>query len=275
MRGRFCVYTALTGNYEKLNEQPVASRSDIDFICFTDDASLKSKTWKIIKIDPTFAGDPVRSQRIVKLSPHDYCADYEVSLYIDNSIILTGKPEDIFEHYNAHWDFLMPTHSFRKCVLDEFRAVKRLSLADPNKINEQLAQYIDTDVSCLKERPYWSALQIRRHSNPLVRNAMRVWLAHVLRYSRRDQLSANFAFRHAGVSPHRLNIDNFSSWFHTWPVYRDRNEALRKVSNGLINRIRRRLSFEKKLFIQRIEVKRHFSNRTVDTAPEGEQHFSK
>jgi hypothetical protein len=262
MSSRFCVYTALTGNYEALNEQPAAAGSNIDFICFTDDVSLKSTTWKVIKIDPMFADDPVRSQRVVKLSPHEYCADYDVSLYIDNSVILSVKPEDIFERYNAHWDFLMPAHSFRKCILDEFRAVKELSLADPKRINEQLAYYIDKNPSCLKEQPYWSAIQIRRHSSPLVRNAMRIWLAHVLRFSRRDQLSANFVFGQAGVVPHRLNINNFSSWFHAWPVYRERNEARRKFNSGLLNRMRTRLSFEKNLVIQRIEIKRHFYNST-------------
>ena len=34
MTRRFCVYTALTGNYEKLDEQPVPSNSNIDFIYF-------------------------------------------------------------------------------------------------------------------------------------------------------------------------------------------------------------------------------------------------
>src|SRR5690242_20038091 len=108
MTTRFCVFTSLLGNYEKLNDQPVASGSNIDFICFTDDRSLSSKTWKIVFIDPIFERDPVRSQRVIKLSPHDYCADYDASLYIDNSVILTAKPEDIFDRYQEHLDFLIP-----------------------------------------------------------------------------------------------------------------------------------------------------------------------
>lgn len=273
MRGRFCVYTALTGNYEKLNEQPVAAGSNIDFICFTDDASLESKTWKIIKIDPMFADDPVRSQRVVKLSPHEYCADYDVSLYIDNSVILSAKPEDIFERYCGYWDFLLPAHSYRKCVLDEFRAVKKLSLVNKKRLNEQLAHYIETDAACLKEQPYWAGMQIRRHANPDVRNAMRIWLAHVLRFTRRDQLSANFAFRQAGVAPHRLDIDNLSSWFHAWPVFHERNEAIRTFKDGWIKRIRSRLSFEANLLIQRLEVKVHFANHGTVRSVDGERHI--
>ena len=269
MRTRFCVYTALTGNYEKLNEQPAASGSGIDFICFTDDASLKSKTWKIVKIDPTFADDPVRSQRIVKLSPFDYCADYDVSLYIDNSVVLSAKPEHIFERYSASWDFLIPGHSFRKCVLDEFRTVRKLSFADSARLKEQLAHYMAADPEGLKEQPYWGGVQIRRHSNPQVRQALRVWLAHVLRFTRRDQLSANFAFRQIGFSPHRLDIDNYASWFHAWPICYERNEAARRFKTSWIDRLKSRVSFEANLLLQRIEVKEHFANQRASSPVDG------
>ena len=158
MTNRFCVYTALIGGYEKLNEQPVALRSKIDFVCFTDDRNLASKTWKIVTINPTFKRDPVRSQRVIKLSPHDYCVDYDVSCYVDNSIILTVRPEDIFDRYHEHLDFLIPTHSYRNSVLDEFREINRRGLANPTRINEQVRHYADTNGNCLKERPYWAGL---------------------------------------------------------------------------------------------------------------------
>jgi hypothetical protein len=254
MNTRACVYTALLGDYEKLNEQPVAAQSKVDFICFTDDRSLASKTWKIVAIDPTFKRDPVRSQRVIKLSPHEYCSDYDVSLYIDNSIILTVPPEEIFDRYSEHLDFLIPTHSFRDCVLDEFREVNNLALSDPRRIREQLRHYLDTNPDCLREKPYWSGVQIRRHSHTGVRQALRIWLAHVLRYSRRDQLSANVAFQEAGVSPYRLDIDNRASWFHTWPAIYDRNESVRTYKpNSWLQRRRPRLGlFEANLFVSNV-----------------------
>ena len=244
MGDRLCVYTTLIGDYERLNEQPVATGSKIDFICFTDNGDLKSKTWKVVKIDPTFVKDPVRSQRIIKLSPHDFCEGYDTSLYIDNSVILSAKPEDIFEQYKEHWDFLLPTHSFRDSLVDEFRETVRLSLDDPNCIDEQLAHYRDTDLNCLSEKPYWSGIQIRRHTNSYTRRALRFWLAQVLRYSRRDQLSANYAFRQVGVAPHRLNIDTFSSWFHAWPVCSERKNEIRTFKQPLPRRALSRLRHE-------------------------------
>jgi hypothetical protein len=44
-----------------------------------------------------------------------------------------------------------------------------------------------------------------------------IWLAHVLRYSRRDQLSLNVALKRARLTPEVLRIDNHESYFHSWP----------------------------------------------------------
>ena len=50
-----------------------------------------------------------------------------------------------------------------------------------------------------------------------------IWSGHVLRYSRRDQLSINYAFNRAELKPEIMLIDNFASSFHSWPN-RDDNE---------------------------------------------------
>ena len=49
-----CVFTVLNGGYEALNEQPVAARSAIPFICLTDDPGLTSGTWQIRPFKPRF-----------------------------------------------------------------------------------------------------------------------------------------------------------------------------------------------------------------------------
>jgi chromosome segregation ATPase len=58
---------------------------------------------------------------------------------------------------------------------------------------------------------------LRDHHAPKVRAAMKIWLAHVYRYSRRDQLSNSVAFHLAGLKPAVLALDNFESDFHSWP----------------------------------------------------------
>jgi hypothetical protein len=47
---------------------------------------------------------------------------------------------------------------------------------------------------------------------------MDLWLSHVLRYSRRDQLSLRYVLRATGLEPLVHELDNFDSEYHTWPV---------------------------------------------------------
>src|SRR5512140_918067 len=91
-----CVYTVLLGDYEELNEQPVAAKSQIDFLCFTDNRQIASRTWKIVYVDPVFPLDPSRSSRLYKICAHRFLKDYAASLYIDNTVILKQPPEKIF-----------------------------------------------------------------------------------------------------------------------------------------------------------------------------------
>src|SRR5665647_394091 len=86
---RLCVFTTLIGQYEQLNEQPVAAQSGIPFLCLTDDPDLRSESWQIRPVSPVFGMDPIRSQRDFKLRPHLHLPDFDASIYIDNSVLLT------------------------------------------------------------------------------------------------------------------------------------------------------------------------------------------
>lgn len=94
-----CVYTTLIGNYEALNEQPIALDTDIPFICITDNPTLVSSTWKIKTVTPLLPQDPVRSQRSIKMLPHIHLPEYNYSLYIDNSVLLTHQTQTIFNDF--------------------------------------------------------------------------------------------------------------------------------------------------------------------------------
>jgi hypothetical protein len=69
----------------------------------------------------------------------------------------------------------------------------------------------------LQEKPYSTCMLIRNHRDAKVRAMLEIWIAHVLRYSRRDQLSANLAFHLAALKPDLIPIDIRESWFHSWP----------------------------------------------------------
>ena len=116
---KLCVYTALIGQYEQLNEQSVSAHSVIPFICLTDDPDLKSESWQIRQVSPLFGMDPIRSQRDIKLRPHIHLPGFDASLYIDNSVLLMQPPESIFARYFPTSGISIPEHSFRDTTLDE------------------------------------------------------------------------------------------------------------------------------------------------------------
>lgn len=215
----FCVYTLLIGDYETLSEQPVAASSNIPFICLTDNPALKSDTWTVVPVATAFPMDPIRSQRILKICPHRIPAllTFEHSLYIDNSVVLREAPEKFIGKLPMESGIGLPHHSFRHTVHDEFIEVARLGLDDQGRIFEQLNHYLAAGDATLDDAPFWTAILLRDHRNPEVQRAMEQWLSHVLRYSRRDQLSINTALRTAGLVPDRWEIDNHRSFFHTWP----------------------------------------------------------
>jgi quercetin dioxygenase-like cupin family protein len=213
-----CVYTTLIGGYEELNEQPVAATSRLPFICLTDDPELRSETWAIRLVEPLFGLDPVRSQRALKLCPHDYLPDFDCSIYLDNAVVLKTPPEALFDRYFGPSGFSLPEHSYRHSVLEEFLEVEALGYDDQGRLFEQLNHYAFEIPEVLEEKPYWTAVLLRDHRSPKVRRMLDIWHAHVQRYSRRDQLSVNLAFRRAGLTPEVLRVDNNESWFHSWPV---------------------------------------------------------
>ncbi|GAA2058550.1 hypothetical protein GCM10009820_20700 [Leifsonia soli] len=229
MTPRRAVYTALLGDYEEISEQPVAAQTDIPFICFTDRDDLVSETWTIVKVDIPFRFDLVRSQRHYKIQGHPMLEEFDETLYIDNSVLLEATPDTILDEWLSDADFAALQHSWRDRVIDEFDEIVRLNYDDAGRVNEQLLHYAEAYPDVLLEHPFWNGMLARRRT-PEVAETMRIWFEHVLRYSRRDQLSANVAFSIGPVAVKPIAQDNNVSTWHRWPVDVKRRAAMSTVT---------------------------------------------
>ena len=218
------VYTALFGGYEDLLEQPAAAASGVPFICFTDDPHLTSKSWKIRVVEPRFPADLQRSARTIKIVGHESLAGYDELLYIDNTVKLKVDPAALLDTWLRDQDFALAAHSYRRHVVDEFDIVIRQGLDDPARVLEQLTHYGADAEKALLEPPLWAAILARR-ATPHVAATMRLWLDHVLRYSRRDQLSIVIALASTALPFSAIDIDNRDSEWHEWPVASGRRAA--------------------------------------------------
>jgi hypothetical protein len=208
------VCTALFGGYERLLEQPASKGTDVAFVCITDDPGLTSETWEIRVVEPALAGDPSRSSRFPKILGEPLVPEYDETLWIDARVLLTEDPALVLDSMLATADVGVLHHSYRDTVVAEFDEVVRKGLDDPARVYEQLIHYAETRPHVLDARPYWGG-RIARRWTPEVRAAMRTWMDHVLRYSRRDQLSFRYALD-GFTSVHALDLDNFGSDWHTW-----------------------------------------------------------
>lgn len=69
--------------------------------------------------------------------------------------------------------------------------------------------------------------------DPAVMKLMEEWYRNILRYSRRDQLSLNYAELVSGVTINKIKINNYNSDFHIWPIASNRKHAKRLRSPTL------------------------------------------
>ena len=231
MTERRAVYTALFGGYEDLGEQPIAHETDIPFICFTDDPTLTSDTWQLEVVEPLFPFDMVRSQRDVKLRGNARTLSFDQTLYIDNSVRLSATPDAILDDWLATDDYAVSLHSYRERVIDEFDEIIALGYDDSSRVQEQLIHYAELYPDALYARPLWNGIICRRNTPPVAAMTA-LWFDHVLRYSRRDQLSATVAIALSGLKVNAIEQDNWASDIHAWPVEVHRRVAMSKTSVG-------------------------------------------
>lgn len=227
------LYTVLFGNYELLNELEIEKESEVDYICFTDSSKLTSDTWQIVQVIPTFPDDLVRSQRLIKIQGHDFLKGYERSLYIDNSVILQDRVTSILDSFLGTHEIAMPLHSFRETIQAEFDAVIQAELDSPDRLEEQFSHYRQSFSDVLEDKPLWTAI-IARRINSSSANFFEQWANHVLRYSRRDQLSVRVAQLVTQQSIEEIDIDNHQTEWHKWPVAQLRRVEIRVFDEGTI-----------------------------------------
>ncbi len=183
-------YTAIIGKYDKLKEPKVVSEG-FDYVCFTDNITLKSPIWEIVLVSNPQGLDNSRLARKIKILCNFFLKEYDLSIWIDGSISINCDL-NIFLDVNYHGeDIVLHTHPVRSCVYEEAEACIALDKDDPEIINKQMEGY--------KSEGYPAAnglvntgLMIRNHRSKKVKEFMNSWWNEVYSKSKRDQLSFNF-----------------------------------------------------------------------------------
>jgi hypothetical protein len=196
-RAKLVVYTALVGDKEELSD-PMRQLSegggdtdlDLEFVCFTDNAALRSPVWTPRPIDGRRLIPPNRLSRLPKTQPHVMFPDAEYSLYIDNTVAFRRLPNSADLAKDREAVFRAFRHPWRSCPQDEADVVVRSGLDEIDRIIAQ-SDFYDRSSRPLSDVRTLTAgtVLLRRHNDPRVRHFGELWWEQILLFSARDQLS--------------------------------------------------------------------------------------
>jgi len=240
MNESLAVYTVCVGDGFSLPD--TYPTKGVEYLCFTDNPHLEPNGWKLKVISPIFQSDLIRSSREPKIRPHRHLQDFSRSLYIDTRVQLKKDPKDLWQHLIGDHSaaFAAFYHSFHATLEEEFKAVLKIGLDDESRVNEMRAVLRNYLPAALSERVIWGGVLARMHQEPHCIDAMETWYAHVLRYSRRDQLSLPLSIHKMQPSRVRLTeIDNHENAFLSWPTNTAKPERYFEYKKPKAGRLRK------------------------------------
>jgi len=209
---RRVVYSAVIGGYEVPRPVDWSPGGAIDYVLFTDRADLEVEGWRTVPIPVRFPDDRVRSARHLKVVGAPVLDAYDETMWIDNRVVLKDGFAALFALLEGA-DMVVPRHSHRATVGDEYREVLAAGIDDPARVRRLYG--LAGAAGILDSEVLWTGILLRRNT-PDVAAAMRRWMDYILLASRRDQLSVNLALVESGITVKVLPIDNIESVHHRW-----------------------------------------------------------
>lgn len=192
MSNNIVVYTSIMGGYDNLNESQLKI-PNVDYICFTDDRSIKSNIWDITYVKQSEL-DANRSAKIYKILPHKFLpSQYEKSVWIDGNFDVVGDFRELFELNSNHlvFDHNKTKDDKRNCIYDELTACIRLRKDNIDVMSNQVDRY-KVDGYPEQNGLVSNAVLIRNHNEEDVKFVMEKWWNEIKNNSKRDQLSFNY-----------------------------------------------------------------------------------
>lgn len=189
---QFVIYTAIVGNYDEIY-QPEVIDDRFDYIIFSND--INENTIGVWQIRPINYDNPIQTKiaRWVKTHPDELLKEYKFSIWMDANIVIQTdytytKALDL---YKKNINISAISHPIRKCIYEECAILLTYRLEKEDVVMNW--------VSFLKSNkyPYNIGLcetgVLYRVHNEHIKQFNIVWWQYIEQYSRRDQLSFNFA----------------------------------------------------------------------------------
>ena len=203
-RRKLTVYTVLVGAKEALNDPladlplDAATDLDIDWVCITDNTALSSPVWRMQHMAERHLPSEKLSRR-AKAMPHEFFPDAQFSLYVDNTVTFRRLPQSSDLQSARESLFRAFRHATRRNPEEEAGAVACLGYDDVATVCTQMDFYAARRPLPTITPLTTATVLLRSHHHPDVRRFGVLWWESILAFSKRDQLSFDFARLESGV----------------------------------------------------------------------------
>ena len=231
------IYTSIFGSEYHLHDPEVKQKSNWNYICFTDNPNYKSDFWCVVLVPKMYDG--ARDSKKPKILPHRYLQDYDISVWIDGDVKITGNIDELVDKYLNDKDYAVFNHEFcglsttgnlnvRKCIYDEAKFIKWLGDNHPKKHYKDDLNVINNQVERYRKEGYpvnngqaRNTILIRRHNNKHIIKTMEDWWTEVKYGSKRDQLSFPYVAWKNNLDFNFINEDiDDNKWFQLMKKWR-------------------------------------------------------
>ena len=196
------VYSIIVGDYDQISTFP--KQKGFNYFLFSD-MNYNNTNWTIIPIANLIEKNNISSlkmTRYIKILPHLFFKNYELSIYFDATYIINGDLNELLlRTLNPSFDLYFLQHPERNSIFEELSAVINLKKETEESVNIVKTKYIKEnfpDNLGLTE----NCIIIRNHNKENIIKLMEAWWNEIKNYSHRDQLSLNYA-----IWKLNLNID--------------------------------------------------------------------
>ena len=188
---RKCIYTVITGNYDRL--QPAPNFPGWDTVLFTDQDVPQKMGWTVRSV--YYLDNPVLESRRIKILSHQFLSNYDLVCYVDaNQKLLKPPPsKPVWFH-----------HVRRKTIFEEARQLIINGRFPEDEVNKMMSHYINNDYQDCGL--YLNGYFIRRHT-PEINLLHDIWFEETERFLPRDQLTLPYAIFRTGIFPENRIFD--------------------------------------------------------------------
>lgn len=200
-KNKIAIFTAVSGGYDSL-KPPMFIDERFDYIVFTDHP-FKSVGIYDVRPLPYVDSDNTRSARFVKTNPHNLLPEYDIAVWIDANLLITGDIYPIIEStLNSGKPFGAVRHAVRTSPFEEMEICMKQGRDNAESIKEQQEFYKKQgyDTNQLIES---NVLVYDLRKNKL-NDFLNEWWNQIDRFSKRDQISINYSLDKHKISWHKF-----------------------------------------------------------------------